>query len=447
MNMHRTAIPIALALWGLMAGISCSSNDRVKNPLSASVFTEGPERLNPALERDVALIQNDRRVLEAFEIIEGLNEQTSKDHIYLTEIPAPPFKEEDRAVAFRDLLVEAGADSVWLDEVGNVIALRRGVGGGKTVALSAHMDTVFPEGTDVTVRVQGDTLYAPGIGDDTRGLVEVLTILRALEAAEIDTREDILFVGTVGEEGLGDLRGVKHLFSERGPGIDSWVSIDGGTPGSIVYRGLGSHRYRITFTGPGGHSWGAFGMANPHHALGEAIQLFVHRADSFTRSGPKTSYSIGRIGGGTSVNSIPFLSWMEIDMRSVDPGRLEKMDSLLHVSTQEALLIHNSIRRSGPPLKVNLEMIGNRPSGNLDPSLPLIQRATIASILMGLEPSYSLSSTDSNIPISLGIPAITIGRGGKGGNAHSLNEWWIDEDGHVGIQWSLLIVLSEAGLA
>lgn len=408
--------------------------------------SEGPDEISPAIERNVALIKNDRRVLEAFDLIERLDDRTLEDHIALTEIPAPPFKEERRAEAYRQLLMEAGADSVWIDEEGNVIALRRGRIGARKVALAAHLDTVFPEGTDVTVRQRGDTLFAPGIGDDSRGLVEVLGVLRALERTGIETDEDMLFIGTVGEEGLGDLRGVKHLFSDRGPGIDAWITIDGGKPGNIVYQGLGSHRYRVTFRGPGGHSWGAFGLGNPHHALGEAIHRFVDLADAYTRTGPKTSYSIGRLGGGTSVNSIPFESWMEVDLRSVDPERLQGVDSLLHVAVQEAVLAHNAIRRMGEPVEVDMQMIGNRPSGSLDPNLPLIQRAAAASALMGLVPSYSLASTDSNIPISLSIPSITIGRGGKGGNAHSLNEWWINDRAYLGIQWALLIVLSEAGI-
>ena len=407
----------------------------------------GPREANPAIERDVALVKNDRRVLKAFEVISDLEPQTLTDHIFLTEIPAPPFNEEVRARAFQDLLEAAGADSTWIDREGNVVALREGKSRTKTVALAAHLDTVFPVGTDVTVKMRGDTLYAPGIGDDTRGLIEVLTILRALEEAVVETKGDILFIGTVGEEGLGDLRGVKHLFSSEGPTIDAWVAIDGGKPGVIVYEGLGSHRYRVTFRGPGGHSWGLFGLGNPHHALGDAISRFVKYADAYTSQGPKTTYSVGRIGGGTSVNSIPFASWMEVDMRSVEPSRLQATDSLLHLAVQEALTAQNEMIRGGPPLTVEVEMIGKRPSGRLDPDTPIIQRATAASILMGIEPNYLLSSTDSNIPISMGIPAITIGRGGKGGNAHSLNEWWVNEDGHLGIQWALLVVLAEAGLA
>ena len=440
------ALWIGLALVGSILLWSCQKNAGQSGNAGPPSATQGPEELNAAIERDVALVKNHPRVLHAFDLIEQLAERTREDLITLTEIPAPPFKEERRARAYRAMLQDAGADSVWIDEEGNVIGLRKGQPGNNTVALSAHLDTVFPEGTNVTVKIRGDTLFAPGVGDDTRGLVEVLTVLRALEMAQIETEDHLLFIGTVGEEGLGDLRGVKHLFSEQGPGIDTWIAVDGGKPGSIVYSGLGSHRYRVTFRGRGGHSWGSFGMGNPHHALGDAIHRFVEYADAYTRHGPKTSYSIGRIGGGTSVNAIPFASWMEIDMRSVDPQRLVGVDSLLHLAVQEALDAHNTLRRSGPPLAVTIDMIGHRPSGILDPNLPLIQRAAIASVLMGFEPFYSLSSTDSNTPISLGIPAITIGRGGRGGGAHSLYEWWVDDQGYLGPQWALLVLLSESGI-
>src|SRR5690606_5459413 len=199
---------------------------------------------------------------------------------------------------------------VWIDEVGNVLALRRGTGIPVTVGLAGHLDTVFPEGTDVTVRERGDTLFAPGIGDDTRGLIVVLHVLRALEHAGIRTAADVLFVGTVGEEGLGDLRGVKHLFREGGPRLNAFIAVDGGSDAGITNEALGSRRYRVTFEGPGGHSWGAFGTGNPVHALGRALFMFDTVAARFTAErGPRTSYSTGRIGGGTSVNSIPFEAW------------------------------------------------------------------------------------------------------------------------------------------
>lgn len=386
-------------------------------------------------------------IKKAFDFIEADDEQTIKNLITLTEIPAPPFKEEKRAIAFRDMISELGVDKVWIDEVGNVLALRKGKNSSKTIALDAHLDTVFPEGTDVTVKMRGDTLYAPGINDDTKGLANLLTILKSMNENDIETEHDILFVATVGEEGLGDLRGVKHLFRDGGPEIESWIAIDGGTIGRVNNKGLGSYRYRVTFRGPGGHSWGAFGLANPHHALGKAISLFVEEADKFTSYGGRTSYNVGVIKGGTSVNSIPFESSMEIDMRSVSPARLDSIDAILKVAVQEALEYQNSLVRLGDKLTVDIDQIGNRPSGELSESLPLIQRAMACTALFGKRPRLTRGSTNSNIPISLGVPAVTVGRGGEGANAHSLDEWWINKDGHKAIQFTLLLLLSEAGLA
>jgi len=399
-----------------------------------------------AYTKQIEKLTRRSEIKRAFEAIDALEQYTTTQHIELTEIPAPPFMEEVRAAAFADRLRAAGVDSVWIDAVGNVMGFIKGVEGSKTVALNAHLDTVFPEGTDVTVKKQNDTLYAPGIGDDTRGLAMLLTVSKALQEQNLNPSSNVLIVATVGEEGLGDLRGVKELFSERGPGIDSWIAIDGGAIGRVNNKALGSYRYKVTFDGPGGHSWGAFGLANPHHALGSAMHHFVKAADVYTKTGPRTSYNVGVIEGGTSINSVPFSSSMLIDIRSVEPYRLDEMEQLLNQAVQQALNEQNEIRRRGEALTVKVEKIGNRPSGELDPSLPLIQRAMAATSYFGATPELTRGSTDSNIPISLGIPAITIGRGGSGGNAHSLDEWWVNSDGQKAIQLAFLILLSEAGL-
>ncbi len=386
-------------------------------------------------------------VQSAFTEIEELDGWSLQTLIELTEIPAPPFMESDRARRYVELMREVGADSVIVDSIGNVIAWRRGTVGDQTVAMAGHMDTVFPEGTDVTVRFRGDTLYAPGIGDDTRGLVVVLTALRALVETGLRTESDLVFIGTVGEEGLGDLRGVKYLFSDAGPGIDSWIAVDGGGIDRIVNQALGSHRYKVTFIGPGGHSWGAFGLGNPAHALGRTIRLFDEAAAEFVADGPRTSYNVGRIGGGTSVNSIPYEAWMEVDMRSESPDRLNGIDGIFQGAVRQALREQNSVRLRGEPLTVDVEMIGDRPSGTIPETTPLLQRVEASARYFGGEPSFGTGSTDSNIPISLGVPAITIGRGGAGSGAHSLNEWWMNKDGHVAIQHALTVMIAEAGLA
>jgi acetylornithine deacetylase/succinyl-diaminopimelate desuccinylase-like protein len=396
---------------------------------------------------EVARIAQSPAVVRALNFIEQQNDSARRELITLTEIPAPPFAEEARARAFADMLRAAGADSVWVDSIGNVLALRKGTGIPRTVALAGHLDTVFPEGTDVTVKVRGDTLFAPGIGDDTRGLIVVLHVLRALQEAGIRTDADLLFIGTVGEEGLGDLRGVKHLFREGGPRIDAFIGIDGGSDGGITNEALGSRRYRVTFSGPGGHSWGAFGTGNPVHALGRAIHMFDTVAARYTAEpGPRTSYSVGRIGGGTSVNSIPFEAWAEVDMRSQDQTRLLTIDSIFRATMTSALADQNVLVREGPALEVSVDLVGDRPSGVTSPGTPLLDRAMAATLWSGVEPRLGSSSTDSNTPISRGIPAITIGRGGVGGETHAPGEWWLDRESWRAVQRALLIALAEAGL-
>ena len=389
---------------------------------------------------------HNNKVKKAFKYILDVEEKTNKNLIELTEIEAPPFKEEKRAKEFSERLKLAGIEKVWIDSIGNVIGLLEGSIGNKNIAIDAHLDTVFPEGTDVQVRVKNDTLFAPGIGDDTRGLAMILTIAETIVKSEIKPVDNILFIGTVGEEGLGDLRGVRYLFNNNEPKIDSWIAIDGGSIGRVNNQALGSYRYEVIFDGPGGHSWGAFGLVNPHHALGAGIKNFVEKADIYTDSGPKTSYNVGIISGGTSINSIPFKSSMQIDIRSIDPNRLNDMEEILYNSMNKALDEQNAIKRSGPDLKLTINKIGNRPSGKVYESVPLIQKTIAATQYMGIEPRLTIGSTDSNIPISLGLPAVTIGRGGEGGGAHSLDEWWLNKDGFRSIQLALLILLSESGI-
>jgi acetylornithine deacetylase/succinyl-diaminopimelate desuccinylase-like protein len=403
---------------------------------------------DPAYDAEIERLQADPRVREALALLESSDERTMAEQIELTQIPAPPFMEDARGARFLEMMQDLGVDSAWIDAEGNAIALRRGTGDGPVVALTGHLDTVFPEDTDVTVRAVGDTLYAPGISDDVRGLTAVLAVLRVMNETGLRTGGDILFVGTVGEEGLGDLRGVKHLFRDGGPRIDAFLSVDGTSDNRVTHQALGSYRYRITFRGPGGHSWGAFGLANPAHALGRAVRLFDDRAADFTAAeGPRTSYNVGVIGGGTSVNSVPFEAWMEIDMRSESPASLDRIDAILLASVEEGLEQENAARTEGEALTVDVERIGTRPSGEIPVDSPLVQRSIAATRALGLEPGLGRSSTDSNIPISLGIPAVTLGGGGIGGNAHSLDEWFLNSDGPRGIQRVLLITLAQAGLA
>ena len=394
---------------------------------------------------EIATLAQNPKVAAALENIDERDARTMADLLELTEIPAPPFGEEARGQRFLRKLQDLGVDSTWVDAEGNVLGLRRGADSDYVVAITGHLDTVFPEGTDVTVRQRGDTLFAPGIGDDTRGLAAMLAVLRALNESDIQTQADLLFVATVGEEGVGDLRGVKYLFRDDGPKIDAFISIDGTGHTSITHQGLGSYRYRVTVRGPGGHSWGAFGLANPAHALGRAIDYFDLSADAITRSGARTSYNVGRLGGGTSVNSIPFEAWMEVDMRSESPESLDRIDEIFQRAMERAVDEANAQRREGDELTLELELIGNRPSGEIAADDPFVLRAGAATEFLGVEPTLGRSSTDSNIPISKGIPSITIGGGGMASGAHSPGEWFINLDGPLGIKRALLITLAQAG--
>lgn len=395
--------------------------------------------------KEVTRLTKNKKVQSAYKIIEDIDEQTIKDMIKLTEVNAPPFKETKRGLLFKKMIEDAGADKVWVDKVGNVLALRKGTTSEKTIALDAHLDVVFPEGTDVTVKKVGDTLKAPGIGDDTRGLAMVIAVLKAMNKAEIKTKNDILFVGSVGEEGLGDLRGMKYIFNESDLKIDAWIAIDGFGIDRISNAALGSKRYKVILKGKGGHSWGAFGLANPHHALGKVIDVFSTAAFEYTQAGPKTSFNVGRIGGGTSVNSIPFESWMEVDMRSVSAERLNEIETIFLNSVDKAVADYNA---SGINDKITVELvkIGDRPSGELSAELPLIQRAMAATTIFGNTPKLYTGSTNASIPISMDIPAICIGRGGKGGASHSLDEWFINDNGAEAIKMAMLITLAEAEL-
>ena len=428
--MKIKAIQAVLTATAIVAGAA---------PVAAQTSTDYTDQIRA--------IASNPAVQQAFRRIEELDAWSLERLLELTQIPSPPFGEAVRAARFVELLREAGADSVWTDEEGNVVALRKGRRGERTVALGGHMDTVFPEGTDVTVRQVGDTLFAPGIGDDTRGLVVVLTALRAMEEAGVQTDDDVLFVGSVGEEGLGDLRGMKHLFREGADPIHAWIEVDGGGLGGITSMGLGSYRYRVTFKGPGGHSWGAFGLGNPAHALARGVRYFQDAADTLTRSGPRTSYNVGVLGGGTSVNSIPFEAWAEVDMRSESPASLDRIEAALLAAMRRALEEENGLRRRGEALTVDLDKIGDRPSGEMDPQDPLVQRAIAANAFFGADGELGRGSTNSNIPIHLGVPAVTIGRGGIGGENHSPGEWWINKDAYLAIQRAVLLTVAEAGLA
>jgi acetylornithine deacetylase/succinyl-diaminopimelate desuccinylase-like protein len=387
-------------------------------------------------------VLSDPRVKAALAAIERAEPEAIKEQFRLTEIPAPPFKEEKRAAHYLDLLKARGLDEAYLDEEGNAIGLRKGSGNGPLLLIAAHLDTVFPEGVDTSVKERNGRFYAPGIGDDTRGLAAMLSVIDALNASGIETEADIMFAGNVGEEGRGDLRGIKAIFRDH-PDIDGFISIDGVRMGRITNGGTGSRRFEFRFTGPGGHSFGAFGLASAIHAMGRAIAKI---GDLETPSDPKTTFTVGTVAGGTSVNSIAADAVFAIDMRSNDRTQLAILEQKAKDAALEAVAEENA-RWGRGEISVDFVLIGDRPVGRTEPSSPLVQLTRLAFDELAIEfRGLSISSTDSNVPMSLGIPAITIDGGGDGGGAHSPDEWFVPTDSHLGPQASLLLILGLAGI-
>jgi acetylornithine deacetylase/succinyl-diaminopimelate desuccinylase-like protein len=394
----------------------------------------------------VAELLRDARIARAFDFIDSSHARFTAELIRICEIPAPPFKERERGHYIAARFAELGLADAHTDSAGNVIGFYRGEGEEPLLALSAHMDTVFPEGTDVGVRRVGSRLCAPGIADDAAGLAALIGLIQALNSAEIRLRGSIAFVATVGEEGEGDLRGVRHLFSEgRLAGrVSAFVSFDGTTVEFITHQALGSRRYRVTFKGPGGHSWGDFGVVNPVHALGRVV---ARLADYRAPQDPRTTYNIGRVEGGESVNVIPRSASMDVDLRSVSDLELSRLEEFLFAAVDRATRDENSARgASGNKLQAELTMIGNRPSGETPRESPLVRLAIEASRAMGVTPVLNRASTDSNIPISLGIPAVTIGAGGVSGDSHRLSEWYDPVGRQVGYKRALLLAVGMVGI-
>ncbi len=390
---------------------------------------------------DAATLMHDSAVRAAVEAVRADESRTIDEQIRLCEIPAPPFKEAARANAYAEAFRAVGLTNVRIDRAGNVLGERRGRAARPHLVFSAHLDTVFPEGTDVKVTREKSVLKGPGIGDDCRGLAVLLAVVRAMNSANVMTPGTITFVGTVGEEGLGDLRGVKALFNETLKGqIDRFVSVDG-TGLGISHIAVGSHRYRVTFKGPGGHSYGAFGVANPVHALGRAIDGL---ADLQVPADPKTTFNVGRVGGGTSVNAIAFEAWMEVDMRSVDPAALQAVDASFHRAVDEAVAAENARWNNNGRIAVEKELVGDRPAGRTEANSPIVRAALSVSKALGLTSRLDEGSTDSNIAMSLGIPAITVDGGGRGTGAHALEETFDTTDSWQGTQRAVLLAIALA---
>jgi tripeptide aminopeptidase len=400
--------------------------------------------LHPLRAQDVTLPTAQPTIRTALETLRRDNAWTLEQQRTICEIPAPPFKEAARAAEFARRFEALGVRDVRIDAEGNVIATRPGRARRPLVVLSGHLDTVFPEGTDVRVKVEGTRMSGPGIGDDCRGLAVLLAVARALDAAKVQTEGTILFVGTVGEEGAGNLRGVRHLFERELKGtVDYFLSVDG-TGFGVTSGAVGSNRYTVRYVGPGGHSYGAFGMPNPTHALGRAIARI---ADLRVPAHPKTTFSVGVIRGGTSVNSISDEAAMDVDLRSESADALRSLDRAFRATLDSALAEERARwPASSRPLELKIDTIGLRPAGMQPDSARVVRVALAAARALGKTSETGASSTDANVPIALGIPAITIDGGGEGAGSHSLGEWYDDgSDGWVGPQWAALITLALAG--
>ena len=386
-------------------------------------------------------------IQQAFQFINEIRGELDEELVRICEIPAPPFKEEARGREIARRFEEIGLARVRSDEEGNIIADRPGLSDDPRIVISAHLDTVFPEGTNVRVRRDGARFHAPGISDNTCGVVSLIALARALDAGGIKTEGSVTFVATVGEEGEGNLRGVRHLFTrgEFRSGVDAFISLDGPGLERITQRALGSRRYRVTMIGPGGHSWGDFGMVNPVHALGRAIARFASYPAPLA---PRTSYNVGIIEGGSSVNAIPERASMLVDIRSVSSDEIEKLEAYLRRVVEIAAREENSQRSmSGTSLTCEFEQVGDRPSGETPVNSRIVRAAIECSRALGIEPRLDCCSTDSNIPISLGIPAITLGVGGISSNCHSLTEWYEPAGRELGIKRLLLLTGALAGVA
>lgn len=410
--MYKTALLTVVALLAL------SSTSTTRAVAQTNNSTNHAEVANSILENP--------KFKSAVAVFDRDHDEIVSELIEITEIPSPPFKEKVRAEAYRKKLADIGLTDVEIDEEGNVLGVRKGAAGdGKYVAVIAHLDTVFPEGTEVKVRREGTKLMAPGIGDDAKGLTAVLAYLRAMDEAKIQTKDDVLIVGSVGEEGLGDLRGVKHLF-QKGKykdKIKSALIVDGGNMETVTNGATGSKRYLVKFRGPGGHSYGAFGLVNPAFAMGEAMAQFSRTQ---VPSDPKTTYSIGVIGGGTSVNSIPNELWMQVDMRSVSVEELARLEKRFLEIVDRAVETENFARSTKEgPITVTKELVGDRPAGKTDENSDIVQAVSAVLSAYDYKPKFNTSSTDANVPMSLGIPSVTVGRGapGKSDRSHSLDEW------------------------
>jgi acetylornithine deacetylase/succinyl-diaminopimelate desuccinylase-like protein len=365
--------------------------------------------------------------------------------VRLTEIPAPSFQEAQRAAAFKTLLSSSGIQ-VQTDKAGNVIGEIPGVNGRELVAVTAHLDTVFPAGTVVKVQRQSDRLMAPGISDNGTGLAGLLAVARAIQEQHIKPQRTILFVGNVGEEGEGNLRGMRALVDAYRPKLKAVLVLDGSSTEHVTTKALASRRLEAVITGAGGHSWSDFGIPNPINALVRGSVRFINTR---VPSNPRTSLNLGQIEGGTSINSIPHEARLKVDIRSESEDELVKLDAILRECVFAGVRdeMESARDRSKGKLEWKVDLLGSRPGGELPPESPLLASLRAADDYLGNQSRVERSSTDANVPLSAGIDAISIGAGGNGGGAHSLQEWYEPADRELGLKRVLLTLLGVSGIA
>lgn len=426
-------LPVALACW-LLAGAA-----------NAQLFKPGP--ITPEVEHTVTALLANPQVKKLMENVKADHARSLTDLKVLTETPAPPFKEQKRAEAFLKMMQASGLPDARIDAEGNVVGLRKGSGSGPLLLISAHLDTVFPEGTDVTVKIKEEgRWYAPGISDDTRGLSVLLSWLKVLNDNQVQTVGDLLIVGNTGEEELGNLRGMKAIFRDH-KSIDAMVGLEPGDGGSILMQGTGSNRYEFTFKGPGGHSFNAFGTASAIHAMGRAIAKI---SDVRTPLIPKTTFTVGIVGGGTSVNTISPDARMAVDIRSNEMASLLATEKLIMAAVAEGVAEENKRwdkDQEKDVITVSTKLIGDRPAGITPPDSKIVQIAVRSLAAFGkAQPLMLGASTDANVPMHLGIPAVILGSGGKTGGFHTMNEWFDPKNAWEGAQSSLATVLALVGV-
>ena len=394
---------------------------------------------------DSRTLRTHRALATAHARVAARDAATVRTQVAISQIAAPTGDERERAEWFAARLRSVDLDDVRIDPAGNVVATRRGIDDAAPVLVCAHLDTVFARDVQLTFHRHGDRISGPGIGDNGRGLAAMLAIAEEIDGRLVRTRRPIVFAATTGEEGAGDLRGAKYLFSALSEEPWAAVALDGAGDERIVHRALGSRRYHIAYRGAGGHSWAAFGIPNAVHAAGAAAAML---ASIPLPKSPRTTLSVSRIGGGTSINSIPEEGWLEVDLRSTSAAMLDRFDREVRVIVRAAAAQENARRATAtPPLSHEVLVIGDRPSGELSADHPLVLSAIEATQLIDREPELAAASTDANVPIAMGIPAIAIGAGGRGGDAHTAGEWYDNIDGPLGIARAMTILATAAELA